>query len=226
MSYTRKNPSQDYIRLIEEYKIMHKKGYVKTQNPQNCYDGKSTIWFVEIIKNIIEINNCKNLLDYGSGKGHFYKNKFTFNNKNYPGFEKYWGINEYFLYDPSYKENSKLPAKTYDCSICVDVLEHIPIQDLSWVIKEIMHFTNKIVFFNIACFPASAVLHNGENAHITVKDPLWWHGFFTPIIQEFLNKKVVCYCSLKTKDGIRKIYAFSFNDNFKKYNKMNFMNQK
>ena len=228
MKYSRKNPSLKYIELIKEYKLMHKKGYTQTnklqKKPEDCYDGKSTIWFVEIIKNIIKSNKCKNLLDYGAGKGNFYEKNFLLNNKNYPGFKEYWNLKEYFLYDPSYKKNSILPKKNFDCSICIDVLEHIPSQDLSWVIKEILRFTNKIVFFNIACFSAFAVLHNGENAHITIKDPRWWHGFFSSIMQDYPEKKLVCYCTLKDKDGKRKYYAFSINDNFKKYDNINFIN--
>ena len=140
------------------------------------------------------------------------------------GFKEYWNLKEYFLYDPSYKKNSILPKKSFDCSICIDVLEHIPSQDLSWVIKEILRFTNKIAFFNIACFSAFAVLHNGENAHITIKDPRGWHGFFSSIMQDYPEKKLVCYCTLKDKDGKRKYYAFSINDNFKKYDNINFIN--
>ena len=219
MNYSRKNPSSKYLELIEEYKLMHKRGYPEKINlgsdPEKCYDGKSTIYFVEIIKNIIEKNKCKNLFDYGSGKGFFYENKFILNNKKYLGFKKYWGIDEYYLYDPSFLQNSKFPTKKYDCCICIDVLEHVPMQDLSWVIKEIIHYTNKIVFFNIACFTANAVLHNGENAHITINDPIWWNGFFSSIIQEFSRKKIICYCSLKSKNGIRNYHTFSFNDNLK-----------
>jgi len=226
MKYSRDDPSSKYKQLIEEYKLMHKKGYVQSnklqKNPENCYEGKSTIWFVEIINNIIKKNECKNLLDYGSGKGNFYENNFILNNKKYSGFKDHWGIDEYYLYDPCYKKNSILPSKKYDCSICIDVLEHIPSLDLSWVIREIMKYTNKITFFNIACFPAFAILHNGENAHITVKDPRWWHGFFSSIMVEFPKNKIICYCTLKDKYGKRKYYAFSINDNFKIYDKVNF----
>ena len=227
MKYSRNNPSSKYNELIEEYKLMHTKGYAQTnklqKNPENCYDGKSTIWFVEIINNIIKKNKCKNLLDYGAGKGNFYENDFTLNNKKYPGFRDYWDLKEYFLYDPSYIKNSILPSKKYDCSICIDVLEHIPSQDLSWVIKEIIKYTNKITFFNIACFSAFAVLHSGENAHVTIKNPVWWHGFFSSIMEEFPKNKIVCYCTLKADDGKRKYYAFSINDNFKNYDTINFL---
>ena len=223
MNYSRKNPSPKFIKLIEEYKLMHEKGFTQINNiqkdPQDAYSGKSTIWFIDIINNIIKANNCNTLLDYGSGKGLLYDSNFSFENKNYPNLKEYWGANEYFLYDPSYKKYSNLPTKQYDCSICVDVLEHIPFQDLSWIIREILSFTKKISFFNIACFPALAKLHNGENAHITLKHPDWWHGFISAIMQDFPDNKLVCYCTIKTKDEQRKFVAFSINDNFKNYAK-------
>ena len=37
-------------------------------------------------------------------------------------------------------------------------------------------YANRLVVLNIACYKATALLPNGKNAHVTVRDPMWWKG--------------------------------------------------
>ena len=60
-------------------------------------------------------------------------------------------------------------------------MEHIPEQDLEWVVDKILSYANKAVFFNIACYEALKTFSNGKNVHVTVKDPLWWVDFIKKI---------------------------------------------
>ena len=53
-------------------------------------------------------------------------------------------------------------------------MEHITKEDLDWVVDEILGFANKFVYLNIACYPATKILPNGENAHVTQESPGWW----------------------------------------------------
>ena len=55
-----------------------------------------------------------------------------------------------------------------------DVLEHIFISDIPYVIHDVFSYSKKLVIINVACYEASALLPNGENTHITVRPPLWW----------------------------------------------------
>ena len=66
------------------------------------------------------------------------------------------------LYDPAIPEYEILPDGQFDGVISFDVLEHIPKQDLEWVITEIFSFSKKIVFLNIACYPAGVILPDGK----------------------------------------------------------------
>ena len=61
--------------------------------------------------------------------------------------------------------------------ICTDVLEHCPEEDLSWIVEEIFNYARRFVYLNVACFPARKTLPSGENAHITIREPDWWHAF-------------------------------------------------
>ena len=71
MIYSKKNPSKEYRQNINFYKTMHENGFQRLDKficKEDAYDGISTRPFVNIIKKIIDVNNCKSLLDYGCGK--------------------------------------------------------------------------------------------------------------------------------------------------------------
>ena len=208
------SPTQKYLDLVEYYKRMHREG-ANSQTPENTYNGYSTMVFADFIKKIIEKNECKTLLDYGSGKGDRYFNESVFLNKKYPPLKSFWNI-ETTLFDPGVPY-PKPTNKKFDIVISIDVLEHIPVNDLSWVIKEIFNFSNKIVFFNIACHPANAKLPDGNNAHVSVYPPLWWAGFISSIAID-LNAKFLLVCTYREKNKVNDQYFnYGFNDKFENY---------
>ena len=73
-----KQPSKEYIKNINYYKKMHLEGYNLTdgrkRKPNDAYDGKSTLIYAKLIKDIIKKNKIKSMLDYGCGKGFYYEN--------------------------------------------------------------------------------------------------------------------------------------------------------
>ena len=54
---------------------------------------------------------------------------------------------------------------------------------------------SRLVIVNTACYAARSILPNGENAHITVRPPLWWKGMFDSIAVEFPTVSVWLICS-------------------------------
>ena len=108
--------------------------------------------------------------------------------------------------------------KSFDITISIDVLEHIPVQDLHWVLNEIFVFSSKAVFINVACYAASALLPNGKNAHVSVFNPDWWSGFIYSIAHNY-NVKVFLVCTKKTPKT--KFYNFCINDSFDNYKIIN-----
>ncbi|MCA9100776.1 MAG: class I SAM-dependent methyltransferase, partial [Planctomycetales bacterium] len=75
----------------------------------------------------------------------------------------------------------QLPVGRFDGVICTDVLEHCPEDDVPWILGEIFAFARKLVFCNVACYPAQKRLPNGENAHCTVKSRTWWRELVSQI---------------------------------------------
>ena len=43
-------------------------------------------------------------------------------------------------------------------------------QDIDWVLDRIIGKAKKYVFINVACYSAAALLPNGKNAHINIKN--------------------------------------------------------
>ena len=149
MRHNKKNPSINYLENIEYYKLMHKEGInlingVK-KNSKDSYNGETTSLYADIVKKIIEQNNYRTLLEYGCGKAFYYENKFVLNNKIINSLKDYWGV-EVSLYDPCFEKFSELTTKKSDLTICIDVLEHIPKEDIDWILEEFFKLTKFMVF--------------------------------------------------------------------------------
>lgn len=77
-------------------------------------------------------------------------------------------------YDPAIPEFSEKPtAGPYDLLINVDVLEHVPEDQLDEVIGDMAGFAKHAIIV-IDTRPAEAVLPNGENAHCSLHSHEWW----------------------------------------------------
>ena len=215
--YNAESPSKDYLNLIESYKRIHSKSDFQDVSA-NAYNGWATLFFADFLKKFIEINKCKTLLDYGSGKGQFYFEERKFNNKIYPPMSSFWNI-EPTLYDPCVHKYEKKPKKKFDIVISIDVLEHIPSQDLAWVIEEIFSFSNDIVFINVACYLAGTILDDGRNAHVTVLSPPKWHDIILKITKNY-NLRIFLTCSyynFSNKSKKIEFISYAINDDFNNY---------
>lgn len=104
------------------------------------------------------------MLDYGSGKGQQYSKHHL---------DKVWNV-EVDCYDPFYEPFSKIPEKLYDGTICIEVLEHIPEEELDTVLDTIFSKTKKFVLFTACSRPANKFFEDGTNVHVTIKDYQWW----------------------------------------------------
>jgi hypothetical protein len=198
--YNRKNPSLKYLELNKLYKQMHIEGD-KSCNipPEYTFDGKSLLSQAPAIKSLCYEFNAKSILDYGCGKGRQYK-KIAIKNQSgevlCDSMQKYWNVDKITLYDPAFEPYNNLPIEKSDGVICTDVLEHIPQEDIDWVIEELFSFANKFIFANIACFPAKKHLPNGENTHCTIKESQWWQEKINKISKKYPNiqyKFLSCY---------------------------------
>ena len=217
---TKEQPSKQYLENIKFYKKMHLEGYKlvdgRKRDPINSYDGKSTLIYAKLIKQIIKKNQIKTLLDYGCGKGFYYENPSNSYGLQIKSLKDYWGI-DIDLYDPCFERNSFLDEnKKYEMVICVDVLEHIPAGDIEWVLEKLFNKAKKYIFINVACHPAIALLPNGKNAHINVKTPEWWHQKILNFKKNLNEIKVICICTLK-ENGKHQHFPLQYDDKLTNY---------
>ena len=75
------------------------------------------------------------------------------------------------------------------------MLEHIFIIDIPATLRELFSLTRKLLVINVACYPARALLPNGENAHITVRPSAWWKGMIDSIAMDLPDVTVQLWCS-------------------------------
>ena len=202
-------PSKEYYKNLNYYKDMHKYGYHlidgRKRDSKDAYDGKSTLAFAPIIKEIIKKENINNMIDYGCGKGNFYSKSFDLKGKLIPPLRKFWDI-EIKLYDPCYEKYSKFEKdETFDLLICIDVLEHIPETDIEWILDRFFKISKKYIFINVACYEAIALLPDGENAHINIQKPIWWSNKLEKFQRNNKEMKVICICTVKDNGKIKHI---------------------
>lgn len=217
---TKKQPSKEYLDNIEYYKKMHLEGYDlidgRRRDPHNAYDGKSTLIYAKLIKEIIKKNKIRSMLDYGCGKGFYYSNPSNSNGLEIKSLKDFWNI-DIDLYDPCFEKNSFLDEnKKYDLVTCIDVLEHIPSIDIEWVLERLINKANKYVFINVACHPAIALLPNGKNAHINVNRPEWWHHKILSFKKIYNEIKIICICTIKEK-GEHRYFPLQYDDKLTNY---------
>jgi hypothetical protein len=166
--------------LLEQYREMHREGDPgKGVAPEQMFDGRSLPRQAFRIKALVRRTGASTLLDYGCGKGALYRaSPFTDGLQSWNSVREYWGVASIRLYDPAYPPYAELPAGPFDGVICTDVLEHCPIEDVPWIVRELFGYAEKFVFANVACYPAGKCLPNGENAHCTIRPAPYWREIF------------------------------------------------
>ena len=173
--------SEYYYEVIEKYKLFHENGYKKDNivTPgESTFLGYSLTKWILKIKEIIKINKCDSLLDFGCGKGFLYKNKFKINDQEYRNLLDCWKLDDVYLYDPGVKEFSVYPVRKFDGLICTDVIEHIPENDILHFIDSLFKLSNKFILVVIATIPATKFFDDGNNIHLCLKTQEEWEKIF------------------------------------------------
>ncbi|MDA0341833.1 MAG: class I SAM-dependent methyltransferase [Proteobacteria bacterium] len=184
--FSRENPTPHYRKLIEFYQQLHHTGGlfqghqgaddVVSIPPENMFEGGGLLDFALPIKTISQRNGARSILDYGSGKGLQYDKGRAMLDGQPVDVRDYWGVDQIHVFDPGLSE--KATPVTADGVISTDVLEHCFHADIPWIIEEMFALAGKFVWCNIDCFSARKLLPNGENVHITVREPAYWQGVF------------------------------------------------
>lgn len=76
-------------------------------------------------------------------------------------------------YDPAIPALSTRPTQRFDVLVNVDVLEHIPDEELDGAIADMAALADNAIFV-IDTAPAKLILSDGRNAHVSLHDEAWW----------------------------------------------------
>ncbi|WP_428246793.1 hypothetical protein [Ferrovibrio sp.] len=175
--YTRSNPSPRYQAMLAQYRQLHAEGDPNSQTPaEQMFDGRSLLPHIDRISKYLRLHQCASLLDYGCGKAKAYSDAVLRlpDGRQVNGLRQFWAPLDIRLYDPGQPAFDSYPSEAADGVICSDVLEHVPEEDVPWVIDELFRLSRRFVFATIAFYPAKKTLPSGENAHVTLKPPAWW----------------------------------------------------
>jgi hypothetical protein len=143
----------------------------------DVYVGKSLLKHVPEIRRLADKTGAKTLLDYGSGKGLVYRDGSV---------AAQLGFETVRCYDPAVPDHSVFPAgEKFDAVISTDALEHIPEDDIPWVLDEIFAAARKFVFATVGAYPAQKILANGENAHACQNDRAWWSASINKVAKRY-----------------------------------------
>ncbi|WP_181706774.1 methyltransferase domain-containing protein [Chthonobacter rhizosphaerae] len=89
------------------------------------------------------------------------------------------GATSVLRYDPAIPFLSRLPEQRFELLTCIDVLEHVPDEEIDAVASEMASCcVNAILVIDTA--PAKATLSDGRNAHVSIHDETWWLARLTP----------------------------------------------
>lgn len=150
---------------VDQYKLLHSKPRVGPEGAPVIYGaGVRSTKRAKFLQEMITKYQVESLLDYGCGKGLAWTRDRLQDQLNI----------KVYLYDPAVDRFSKRPKGPRDMTWCADVMEHIPEENVQWVLEDIYKLSRKCVYFSIAMDLADAILPNGENAHCTVKPKEWW----------------------------------------------------
>jgi len=162
--------------LIDLYTYMAENGLKRNDGKEKAkpFDEFGIRHYRAGLKRDFGLLGIKSTLDYGCGGSNWMLEGFEENPES-PQYnvsaKEYFGLDNCYTYEPARNIDER---QKVDCVVNFDVLEHIFIADVSNVINEIFSYAKKLVAINVACYPAGAMLPNGENAHITVRHPHWW----------------------------------------------------
>lgn len=85
-------------------------------------------------------------------------------------------------YDPAIPKYAAAPGPA-DLVVCTDVLEHVEPLCITNVVKHIATLAKKVAYLEIATREAQRTLADGRNAHLLVRDGMFWFD----LVREYMD---------------------------------------
>jgi len=176
--------------LLQLYTLMARDGYrtVDGETIEQAFNDMEIRAFRQPVRDLLRKHQIATLLDYGCGGSDYEAQGFDGDQSA----RAYFGLRQVYRFEPARGIDQR---QHVDAVVCFDVLEHVFIADVPLTIRELFSLAEKLLIVNVACYPARALLPNGENAHVTVRPPHWWKGMFDSAAVEFPEVSLWLICS-------------------------------
>jgi hypothetical protein len=138
--------------LISQYQLLH----------ANKAYGNTSVRYAPYILPHIQSLNPKTILDFGCGQSRLFE-------------IVEWAGTRVTRYDPAIPELSKIPSERHDLVLNIDVMEHLPEEEIDDILSQIAGLGDHAIFI-IDTIPAKNHLPNGQNCHLTIQPAPWWQN--------------------------------------------------
>ena len=162
-----------------------------TKRVGNYGNGGGWKSLLTYVKNYVNKNPGCNILDYGCGQAvHWHANvNMTIDGQKVSKTMMQYlhrNVSGFFRYDPCHPVYNKRPTGKFDCVVATDVVEHIPKEELPYVLQHIDDCTahDGKVFFTIPDTESQGHFMDGENMHCTIMEKEKWMW----LIKKYLKK--------------------------------------
>jgi hypothetical protein len=177
--FTKDRPSRRYGELLKQYGLLFAAKDSSANHSAKALVEKRSIGLHEVeISQMIAEAGAKSVLDFGAGTGASYQ-PFAVGPEKAKGWSlAAWPGTRITCYDPVNVEFSTAPKGKFDGVISVDALQHIPEEDIGWVLDEMFGAAKSFVFAAGSSVPAQQRLPDGRAVPCTVQPLEWWKGQF------------------------------------------------
>lgn len=166
-------PSERFDYYLDQCKIHHA--------TRKTFSGNGCLKHARALVGMSDEIGARHAIDYGCGKGLQYGKALP--TPPFPEGQLLEQALGYMVtkFDPAVPKFETPPTEQADLVWCTDVLEHIPEEDIPFIVAELSRLAIKGVFVTVGTYPAKKHLPNGENAHICLKPTEWWEEQFKPL---------------------------------------------
>jgi len=178
--------------LIGLYERMVREGYERADRERvdDAFGDFELRAYKAHLLELFDEHGVASVLDYGCGGSDW--RAAGFDEATGQSAFDYFKLQQVYRYEPARGIDERREA---DCVVSFDVLEHVFVSDVPAVLRDMFSCAGRLLVLNVACYPAAARLPNGENAHVTVRPPLWWKGMVDAIAIEYPRPVVQLLCS-------------------------------
>lgn len=167
-------PSDCFAYYLDQCKTHHA--------TKKTFSGNGCLKHARALVAMAKAIGAESAIDYGCGKGNQYGKTFLAEDGTEAMLEVALGF-EVTKFDPAVPKFEKPPEGPADFLWCTDVLEHIPGEDIPFIVSELSRLAIKGVFVTVGTYPAKKNLPDGSNAHVCIKPQEWWEEQFKPLFE-------------------------------------------